>query len=159
MNHSLRSGSWRALYPNRSEWYGAAPTSMSYNQPMTESAKANVIVEAVVAAFSESDSRPTPEQVETLMCPFAPISYGTEREIDALLHQRGRSSIDYRINSWMEANDVVSGEGGHVERRIQFLLRDTCTCVLDHLPKAVEHATKPVDPRVLKLLEHKYLQK
>lgn len=126
---------------------------------MAESAKANIIVEAVIAAFSESDSHPTPEQVEACMRPFAPISYETEREIKALLHQGGRSFIGYRIDSWMEANDVASGEGGHVERRIQFLLENTCACVLDHLPKAVAHATKPVDPRVLKLLEHKYLQK
>ncbi len=64
-----------------------------------------------------------------------------------------------KVGAWMEANDVVSGEGREVEARIQFLLMDTCTCVLDHLRAAVAHATKEVDPRVLHLLDHEHLKK
>lgn len=125
---------------------------------MLEDDKALAVVERVTSSFSKK-SRPTPEEVEAVMRPFAPISADIERQIQSLLTQRGLSLIETRIGSWLEANDVVSGTGPEVEARIQFLLMDTCTCVLDHLEAAITHATKPVDPRVLNLLNHPYYKK
>jgi hypothetical protein len=116
------------------------------------------VVEAVLQAF-QGKARPSPEQVEAVMRPFGVISDDTEREIHLLLHERGMNAVTLGIGCWMEANFVASGEGDQVERKIQFLLGDTCTCVLDHLPKAIEHATRPVDPRISALLNHEYLRK
>lgn len=124
-----------------------------------ENTDAETIVQRVLSAFPDPSARPSPEQVEAVMRPFGVISLETERKINELLHAQGKSTIHYGINSWMEANFVVSGEGPNVERRIQFLMMDTCTCVLDHLPAAIKHASKPVDPRILGLLEHEYLKK
>lgn len=125
---------------------------------MVEPKNAEDIVTAVTAAFGGGEHRPEPEEVERVMRPLFPISYDTERQVDHLLRERGQSSIGYGINSWMEANDVVSGTGPEVERRIQFLLGDTCTCVLDHLPAAIAHATKDVDPRIAALMSHEYVR-
>ena len=117
---------------------------------------AQAIAEAVLANLG---SYPTPQEVEKVMRPFGVISQDTEREIDRILHQKGTSGLEKGIGPWIEANEVVSGKGAHVERRIQFLLMDTCTCVLDHLPTAIDHATKDVDPRIQQLLKHKYFSK
>ena len=124
-----------------------------------ENADAEAIVQTVLSAFPDASVRPSPEAVEAVMRPFGVIALETEREIQRLLRQRGKSTIHYAIGPWMEANFVASGEGPNVEQRIQFLIMDTCTCVLDHLRKAIENATKPVDPRILGLLQREYLQK
>ena len=113
------------------------------------------IVSAIKAAFP-TDDNPSPAQVEEVMRPFAPISNATEDAIDRLLYKNGRGSLGLRIGPWMEANFVVAGSGPELERRIKFLMGDTCTCVLEHLPKAIEHAAGiTVDARILALLEVK----
>jgi len=125
---------------------------------MLDQPKAQAVAEAVVAAFPDRKKSPSPDEVEALMRPFAPITQETEEAIEELLRAAGTNAIKTRIGSWLEANDVVSGTGPEVERRIQFLMMDTCTCVLDHLPAAIAHATKEVDPRVRALLGHEYLK-
>lgn len=115
----------------------------------------DAIADTVIAELGEHERDPA--RVEVVMRPFFPITQETEELIRRALSAKGRSAVMYGIGSWMEANDVVSGTGPEVERRIQFLLHDTCTCVLDHLPAAVAHATKEVDPRVAALLSHPYL--
>lgn len=125
---------------------------------MKNTVDAQGVVDAVVAAFPDKDARPSPEQVEQVMRPFGVISCETELAIKYLLRKRGRSDTSLDIGCWMEANFVASGEGTHLERRILFLMGDTCTCVLEHLPKAIAHATKPVDPRIRGLLDHEYFQ-
>ena len=90
------------------------------------------------------------------MRPFGMISAKTWENIDALL---GGNLIGLSIDPWIEANFVVSGTGDEAEKRIKFLMQDTCTCVLDHLPKAIEHSILGVDPRILALLDHPHLQK
>ena len=79
-------------------------------------------------------------------------------EINELFHERGAQFRGLDLHCWIEANFVVAGEGPDLERHIAFLLRDTCTCVLDHLPKAIESAGKPVDPRIAALLNHEYFK-
>ncbi len=98
-------------------------------------------------------------EVEDFMRPFGVITRETEYQIEALLRPHDIHILHLGISAWIEANEVVSGSGPSVERRIQFLLLDTCTCVLDHLPAAIKNATKEVDPRVQNLLSHPYLQK
>ncbi|MFA7681664.1 MAG: hypothetical protein WCX61_01390 [Candidatus Peribacteraceae bacterium] len=115
---------------------------------------AETIVQKILQEFPDASSRPSSEEVERVMRPFGALSYETWREIDQLLHEQGGMYTSSAIDPWMEANFVVSGEGPMVEQRIQFLLTDTCTCVLEHLPAAIANATRPVDPRISKLLEH-----
>lgn len=115
-------------------------------------ASAHEIVQAIGVAYVGRKERLSPAEVEKLMRPFAPISHSTWEEINRLLSMHG--ILKYDVGSWIEANFVVSGEQGpDLERRIQFLLMDTCTCVLEHLPKAIEHAEKNVDPRILGLMK------
>ncbi|MEN9561628.1 MAG: hypothetical protein RIQ56_901 [Candidatus Parcubacteria bacterium] len=111
-------------------------------------ADANAIVEVILREFPQSDSLPDPKKVEEVMRQFGKISYETERQIEKMLFEHGRSPTSLGIGCWLEANFVVTGSGPILERRIQFLLMDTCTCVLEHLPKAIEHATNEIDPRI-----------
>jgi|GEM_PF-3161806 len=120
---------------------------------------AEQIAARLTDAFEQAEQRPTPQEIEQVLRPFAPVSYEVEEQVKSLLYRKKQSSLATWVGSWFEANDVVLGEGDHVERRIKFLLRDTCTCVLDHLPAAIGHAKRSVDPRILALLNHPYLQK
>ena len=121
---------------------------------MTKNAES--IVQKVVTAFLGAKERPTPEQVEEVMRPLAPDSFLYREEIPGLL--RSHQDLYYAIDPWMEANMGVSGTGEAQRRTIQFLLMDTCTCVLDHLPKAIAHATGEVDQRIASLLNHKHFK-
>ena len=91
------------------------------------------------------------------MRPLAPGSFELRKEIQGLF--RSQHNLYYSVDPWMEANVVVSGTGDEQRQAVQFLLMDTCTCVLDHLPKAIEHATGEVDPRISNLLNHDHLQR
>ncbi|SRR3989339_201413 len=126
-----------------------------------ENASAETIVQAVLSAFPDPSAYPSPDRVEAVMRPFGVISLETEEEIDRLLRAQGKGKniCHYGIDSWMEANFVASGEGPDIERKIRFLMMDTCTCVLAHLPAAIKHASRPVDPRILGLLEDDYFKK
>ncbi|MFH0851373.1 MAG: hypothetical protein V1876_01345 [Candidatus Peregrinibacteria bacterium] len=126
---------------------------------MEPSHSAEQIASALSEAFGQQESRPAPEEIERVLRPFAPVSYETEEQVRLLLMRGEHCSLAMDAGCWFEANDVVSGDGGNVERRIQFLLRDTCTCVLDHLPQAIAHARHPVDRRISTLLGHPYLKK
>ncbi len=122
------------------------------------------VKDAIVASFPDAEARVKPEQLEAVMRPFAPITHETQHRIDVLLTEAGVSlSVRIYLGPWFEANEVAEGgDDPHVERRIRFLLMDTCTCVLDHLPTAIAEAEKrgkTVDPRVKKLLDHDYLKK
>lgn len=122
------------------------------------------VKDALVAAFPDAEARVQPEQLEAVMRPFAPIGRETQRKIEHLLREAGVSmNVRTYLGPWFEANEVVEDNSDpHVERRIKFLLMDTCTCVLDHLPTAIAEAEKrgkTVDPRVKKLLDHEYLHK
>jgi hypothetical protein len=112
------------------------------------------ITTAILQKFPnpEHDMRIAPTEMEQALRPFAPISFEVEQQIKRLLHHQNRYSLALRAGPWMEAEAVVSGTGSEVERRILFLLRDTCTCVLEHLPTAIAHATKEVDLRILSLV-------
>lgn len=59
----------------------------------------------------------------------------------------------YDVDHWLEAQSTVNADDPEVAATIDFLLRDTCTCVLDHLPTAIAHAKGPVDPRILALVK------
>ncbi len=131
---------------------------------MLNESQAIGVKDALVAAFPDAEARVTPEQLEAVMRPFAPITHETQRRIDVLLIEAEVPfNVRIYLSPWFEANDVVEDpEDPYVKRRIQFLLMDTCTCVLDHLPTAIAEAVKrgkTVDPRVKKFLEHEYLQK
>lgn len=116
------------------------------------------IAQAVVNAFGERSDRISPTDVEKVMRQFGCISESTEHQVRQLLHQAGKADLDMEIGPWIEANFVVSGEGPDKERKIRFLLMDTCTCVLDHLKNAIAHAQGPVDSRILNLLQHKHFR-
>ncbi len=111
------------------------------------------IADTVIAAFGTTDSRPTETDVERVMRPFGIISTATQHRIDMLLHEAGAWKLGLWIGSWIEANVVVSGEPDDRAGRLEFLLRDTCTCVLAHLPEAIRHASGDVDERVLRLIQ------
>lgn len=115
--------------------------------------KVRQIVGAIEAAFPDEGQRESPDLVEKLMRPFAPISEQTEGAIESLLGNRGKHTLFLRVNGWIEANAVVQTptEYPGVEARIRFLCMDTCTCVLEHLPEAIKHAKGPVHPIVLAL--------
>ncbi len=115
------------------------------------------IVQKIFDAFNEKNARPTPEQVEVVMRPLAPESFLLREEIKRLLVKN--IYLHFAIDAWMEANMVVSRDGNEKEQAIQFLCTDTCTCVLDHLSGAIEHAIGQVDARILKLLNDEYFTK
>ena len=110
------------------------------------------IAQSLREAFPDPSIRPSNEQVELVMRPMAPESFLLRRHIRDLFDHRHEAA--YPLDHWMEANLVVSGMGEEHARAVQFLLMDTCTCVLDFLPEAVRHATQEVDARVLALLKH-----
>ena len=111
------------------------------------------IVAAIEAAFPDKSRRESPDVVEKLMRPFAPISGEIEGRIASLLGKREKHSLFFTVSGWLEANAVVCtpDEYPGVEARIRFLCIDTCTCVLDHLPEAIKHAKGPINPIVLAL--------
>ena len=112
------------------------------------------IVAAIEADFPPKKSRrESPDMVERLMRPFAPISQEIEGKIELLLGKRKKHSLFSTVSGWLEANAVVCtpDEYPGVEARIRFLCIDTCTCVLDHLPEAIKHAKGPINPIVLAL--------
>lgn len=111
------------------------------------------IADAMLAAAKPYEYRTPPDIVEKTMRPFGIISTATQRQINAILHERSQFSKGLSFDSWIEANIVVSGEMPDRENRIAFLLMDTCECVLEHLPEAIAHATGPVDERILALLK------
>lgn len=111
------------------------------------------IADAILAAAEPYESLVPSDVVESTLRPFGIISSEMERKISDILGSRNQYSIVLSIGPWVEANVVVSGEKKDRERRITILLRDVCECVLEHLPKAIEHATEDVDPRVLALLK------
>ena len=133
------------------------------NAPMLDEPKAQAVTDAIVAAWPGERAYPKPEEIEAVLRPFAPITYETELRIQRLLREKGASNgATVMVGPWFEANDVAGGEGKDVERRIRFLLADTCTCVLDHLHAAIAEAEKrgkEVDPRVRGLLGHEYFSK
>jgi hypothetical protein len=105
--------------------------------------------------FPGREARPTPADIEAALRPLPHRILALRREIHLLLHG---GPLSYPVDHWLEANLVVSGEGPAADEARDFLLRDTCTCVLDHLPAAITHAAGPVDPRISALLAHPYLQ-
>ncbi len=130
---------------------------------MLDEVKAAGVVDAVIAAFPGEKQNPEPMEIETVLRPFAPVTRETEDRIQRLCTERGvPSRVRSLLGPWFEANDVAGGEGERVKRRIDYLMLDTCTCVLDHLPIAIAEAQnrgKTVDSRVLGLLDHEYLKK
>lgn len=122
------------------------------------------VKDALVAAFPDTEKRVQPAELEAVMRPFAPIAVETQRRIQELLREAGVSpSVRTYLGPWFEANDVVEDPADpYVKKRIRFLLADTCTCVLDHLPIAIDEAKKrgkTIDPRIEKLLDHPHLAK
>lgn len=124
---------------------------MQHMSPRTPADIAAIIRQA----FPEPNVRPTNEQVEAVLRPLAPESFQHRRAIRNALGSYG--DIVFPVDHWMEANLVVSGTGPEHDQAIQFLLRDTCTCVLDVLETALANASGPVDPRILALRNHPYL--
>jgi hypothetical protein len=113
------------------------------------------VVDAIAPAYAGRDGALSPEEVEVLMRPFFRISHDTGKAIIDLLRKRNIRTYD--VDHWMEANYVVSGDiGPEREARIQFLMMDTCTCVLAHLPKALEFAVDGVDARILALAKKSF---
>jgi hypothetical protein len=117
------------------------------------------IAQALIDAFQTDNAKPTPEEVEAVLRPFDTFSTLTERVVRNILYKRNFGSLGARVCSWFEANVVVSGDESDREKAIQWLQRDTCTCVLEHLPNAVENATGLIDPRVTNLFDHPFFQK
>ncbi len=115
------------------------------------------IAEIVIAEFGTERSHAGPERVEAVMRPIGAITTETERRVQDVLRARGASLVHLQFGCWVEANIVTGLPSDDREKRIRFLLMDTCTCVLDHLPNAVEHAPGPVDARALELLKHPHL--
>ncbi len=114
--------------------------------------KAQQVAEAFTKKFPDCkdySSRPSIESVEEFMRPFAPISYETQHQIDQLLREKGLTSTG--LHCWWEANFAVSGNGPHHEHALRFLIMDLCTCVVPHLPDAIDNATNEVDKRLIAL--------
>lgn len=116
------------------------------------------IAARILAAFPTCDEqRPSPSEVERVMRPIGCISSDMTSAVQLLLRRAGRQEIAQEVGEWAEANIVVAGEPDDRERRIDFLLRDTCTCVLAYLPDAIANAAGgPVDPRIVALLQHPF---
>lgn len=118
------------------------------------------IAAAILAGLPDTERLPEPATVEAIMRPLAPISWATSEAIASILYTQQKGNVALAIGPWVEANNVVSTEKSlEQELRIRFLLRDTCTCVLDHLETAMQHAPGPIDQRIVGLLQHEYLQK
>ena len=117
------------------------------------------IAQALLGAFPEENKRPAPAEVEQIMRPLGLVSTQVGLAVESILHAQGKGDLASCVSNWVEANVVTSSEEPDCARRIAFLLMDTCTCVLDYLPKAIEHAPGPVDPRILNLLNHKHFHK
>lgn len=115
------------------------------------------IAAAIRTAFPDAHARPTNAEVEAVLRPLAPESYQFRRAIRQALGTYG--NVTYPVDHWMEANLVVSGSGPEHDQAVQFLLMDTCTCVLDVLEDALAHATGEVDPRILALRNHPHFRK
>ena len=111
------------------------------------------IAQTVISALPNTEKDPRPEQIEKVMRSF-PVDVFSQR--DAIRDALDGTTLEYPVDHWIEANLVVSGSGAEQENAISFLLRDTCTCVLDYLPSAIAHAKKSVDPRITALLHHKH---
>lgn len=113
------------------------------------------IAAAVRSAFPNPEVRPADAEVESVMRPLAPESFQHRRAIRRALGAHG--DVVFPVDHWMEANLVVSGTGPERDQAVDFLLRDTCTCVLDVLETAISHAPGPVDERILALRNHPHL--
>ncbi len=99
--------------------------------------------------------KPSIEEVEELMRPFAPISWEVQGKITALFrenHNVGSTLVGQK--QWWEANFVVSGNGPHHQEVVDLLCRDTCTCVIPYLPYALKHKDESteVDERILEIM-------
>lgn len=117
---------------------------------------ADDIVRTIEEAFpptGELCEQHDPAAIEQVMRPFSPISDEIAERIRDVLMTRDRLGLSLHIGSWLEADVVVNGTDARAERRIIFLLSDTCTCVLQYLPEAFRHATKLIDPRIQALIE------
>ena len=126
---------------------------------MEESRTAQEIARTISDAFAKRKERPSPQEVEAVMRPLGIISSKTERAVEIILLTQKNRGLYLDVGPWVEANIVTSGEGMDRETRIQNLLSDTCTCVLDHLRKAIEHAPGKVDERILALFDHEHFKK
>ena len=126
---------------------------------MHDEPKAQVVVDALIQSFPTRETRLSVEEIESLMRPFAPISYEVERRIALLLGAIEKSYICVKISAWLDANNLASGDPADVERRLDHFHNDPCECVLSHLQKAIQYATRQVDERVLALLGSEYFKK
>jgi len=118
---------------------------------------ADDIVRTIEEAFPPSGQlceQHDPAKIEHVMRPFSPVSDETSDQIRNVLMTQDRLGLSLHIGSWLEADVVVNGNDARAERRIQFLLSDTCSCVLQYLPEAFKHAVQPIDPRIQALIEN-----
>ena len=118
--------------------------------------KAEQVVGAFMTAFPQCRDlmyRPSIEEVEQVMRPFAPISYEVQHRIDELFREKGLNTLSVGEHCWWEADFCVSGDGPHHARSVDFLAGDPCTCVVPHLEAAIRHSTNQgaVDPRIVQL--------
>ncbi len=117
--------------------------------------KANEVVDAYLAAFplcGDWNHRPSIEEVEAVMRPFAPISYEVQIQIDRLFEKMDLNSLSVGEHCWWEADFAVSGDGPMHQLIIWGLVSDPCTCVVPHLEAAIAKATRSnIDHRLVAL--------
>lgn len=116
------------------------------------------IVQTIEDAFADPNKAPSPDEVEALMRPFGAIPFDIGTQVKDLLSEHGRSRQKFRFGAWMEAQQYAFGDPA-MKDKIQFFVSvDRCTCVLAHLPKAIELAEadgKRVDQRIRSLFSKK----
>ncbi len=96
-------------------------------------------------AFPDLKIRPTREEIEAVMRPLAPQSYLLRRRIrDLIGFEIGALEIDH----WMEANQIVLGNGRQSKYAREFSLADPCTCFVPYLEDAMRRSRRLVDPRL-----------
>ena len=120
--------------------------------------KSEQVVEAYMKRFPECgeySKRPSIEEVEELMRPFAPITWEVQQKITVLFRERHDvSATTNGEKHWWEAEFAVSGSGPNHDRVVSFLCDAPCKCVTPHLPYALEnkHERTLVDERILALM-------
>ena len=114
--------------------------------------KPEEIIERIKDSFPDVPSAITPEEVERIMRPIGTISLDVQMHVRGLLRRIFPWEIASEIGNWMEADLAVNGVGLDQRKRIEFLLRDPCTCVLLYLPIVARATGKTLDPRLQALL-------